>query len=123
LRNIIKNAVVGEKKLEKSCEDLNRLLGVLTALFRSKVDELRKWLNSNKVLSPPEWFESTIAQGCCWLNTSLTFTDTDQSVLKRHLTFWKPIVDSILQTIIEAKRKVLKEGGKTGLVVILWGGS
>jgi cobalamin biosynthesis Mg chelatase CobN len=46
-----------------------------------------------------------LSQGVCWLNTSLTFTSEDQVDLKRHLAWWKPVVEKIIEVILEAKSK------------------
>ena len=62
-----------------------------------------------------------LAQGVCWLNTSLTFTSTDQADLKRHLTFWRPIVEKIIEVIVEAKSKA-KEDEHKAVVFVFWGG-
>ena len=78
-------------------------------------------MQTENICEPPEWFDRVIQQGCCWLNTSLTFTSTDQKDLERHLNFWKPVISAILTTIVKAKSKILAAGGKTALVVVLWG--
>jgi uracil DNA glycosylase len=73
---------------------------------------------------PPEWFNKTEEQGCCWLNTSLTFTSTEQTDLKRHLAFWKPIIEAIFQVMIDSKKELVqsKAKDKAGLVFVMWGG-
>lgn len=62
-----------------------------------------------------------LEQGVCWLNTSLTFTSTDQTDLKRHLAWWKPVVEKIIEVILEAKASQIDKE-KSALVFVLWGG-
>jgi len=107
-RNIIKNMLIGEDLLEKS----------------SKVEELRKVCRTSKLLDPPDWFNSTILQGVCWLNTSLTFTSTDKEDLTRHVAFWKPCIEAILRILLNAKKELVKskQNEKASIVFVLWGG-
>lgn len=62
-----------------------------------------------------------LSQGVCWLNTSLTFTSTEQTELKRHLAWWKPVVEKIIDVILEAKSQESSKE-KKALVFVLWGG-
>lgn len=88
-----------------------------------KIGDLRKALAKESIVPPPAWFEHTIKSGVCWLNTSLTFTSTDIDVLKQHVTFWSPIVEGIVASLIDAKRQLKASGNpKAGLVFVLWGG-
>lgn len=81
------------------------------------------YLVKNDIVDPPQWFEHTANNGVCWLNTSLTFTSTDLSHLKRHITFWAPIIQGILATLVNKKKEMIKDGTNTkaGLVFVLWG--
>lgn len=87
------------------------------------VAEVRKVLARESIAPPPAWFEHTIKNGVCWLNTSLTFTSTDTTILAQHLKFWRPIVEAIVAALIDAKRQVVASGNPhAGLVFVLWGG-
>lgn len=92
-----------------------------------KVDEgvavVRSLLAKESILPPPQWFEHTIKNGVCWLNTSLTFTSTDTAILAQHLQFWRPIVEGIISALIDAKRELVQTSNpNAGLVFVLWGG-
>eukprot|EP01122_Echinamoeba_exundans_P014729 TRINITY_DN6726_c0_g1_i1.p1 TRINITY_DN6726_c0_g1~~TRINITY_DN6726_c0_g1_i1.p1 ORF type:complete len:359 (+),score=106.84 TRINITY_DN6726_c0_g1_i1:31-1107(+) len=104
-RNIIKNVLIGRKLATSS----------------TAVADLRRILANESILDPPDWFDSLLSQGVCWLNTSLTFTSTDQTDLKRHLAWWKPVVEKIIEVILEAKAKETDKE-KKALVFVLWGG-
>lgn len=105
--NIVKNLLVGK--------------GLVTV--DQGVAEVRKVLAKHGIAQPPAWFEHTIKNGVCWLNTSLTFTSTDTSILAVHVAFWRPIIEGIIAALIDAKREAIKSGNpKAGLVFVLWGG-
>lgn len=88
------------------------------------VADVRKWLAANKIAPPPAWFEHTIKNGVCWLNTSLTFTSTDTNILAQHVKFWNPIIEAVIGALIDSKRDLItsKENPSAGLVFVLWGG-
>ena len=55
-------------------------------------------------------------QGVLLLNTSLTFTSKDSNIVINWRKFWKPIINHIIEKLIEEK----KNSGEK-LVVMLWG--
>ena len=86
------------------------------------IADVRKILAAKAIAPPPAWFKHTIQNGVCWLNTSLTFTSTDLSVLAVHLKFWKPIIEGIISALIDAKRELKATNPDVGLVFVMWGG-
>ncbi|KAH7832209.1 Uracil-DNA glycosylase [Monocercomonoides exilis] len=105
MRNIFKNLLICEKKLTPT----------------SKVEELRAQMKKLKMVSPYEWFFRTGRQGVLWLNTSLTYTSTQE--LQTHTAFWKPIVKRIIETLFEAKAKVNSTDTELKhITFVLWGG-
>lgn len=101
----------------------NLLYGKGLVTVDQGVADVRKTLAREGIVAPPAWFEHTIKSGVCWLNTSLTFTSTDTTILAQHLKFWKPIVEAILTALIAAKRDLKASGNpNAGLVFVLWGG-
>ncbi|KAL9647449.1 hypothetical protein ABK040_006810 [Willaertia magna] len=95
-RNIIKNVLYSFDELEKS----------------DKVDTLRKTLKKLNMIDPPEWFNETMKQNVLWLNTALTYESKEG--LDKHTTFWKPIIEEILNILLKNSSK--------GIVFVLWGG-
>jgi uracil DNA glycosylase len=82
--------------------------------LKSKAEDVRDVMAKNNVVQVTEWFQSTLVQGCLWLNTSLT-TGGDLSK-GQHQKFWKPIIRKIIEEILSSKKV-----GKQGCVFALWG--
>jgi uracil DNA glycosylase len=66
----------------------------------SNIKEMRDALKKNNVFKPDEFFKNSIENGLIWLNASLTFESKDQSSLNKHLRFWKPIIEVIIDNIL-----------------------
>ena len=58
---------------------------------------------------PYNWFERLSTEhGVLWLNTSLTFeSSTDQSIIRKHARFWKPVIFEILRLIALQNESVI----------------
>jgi len=97
LREMIKSACMWKYKIPLS----------------SKAEDVRKVLLKNDVVPVTEWFQSTLVQGCLWLNTSLTMGGPQSKA--QHMKFWRPVVKKIIEEILHAKK------GGQGCVFALWG--
>ncbi|GIQ86375.1 hypothetical protein KIPB_008221 [Kipferlia bialata] len=107
LRNIIKDVLISADHADP----------------KTKVGPLRTKLAEMRVPSPQEWFHSTQAQGVLWLNTALTFSGKDAPTLAKHIAFWRPFVDAVIQTTVAARAEAGKaEVEGSGLVTLMWGG-
>lgn len=82
---------------------------------QDNVDKMRAVLKENISETQTEWFTSLATQcGVLWLNRSLTFGGKDPKTLQMHLTFWKPVIETILEEVVQARVG-------SGLIVLLWG--
>ncbi|EDQ86064.1 uncharacterized protein MONBRDRAFT_11392 [Monosiga brevicollis MX1] len=81
------------------------------------VAELRTLFKKQKVVSPHQWFQAMLAQGCLLLNAGLTSSTDKAMATSKHSTFWKPIVARIVESIM-AEKAEKKEG-----VIFAWWGS
>ena len=82
---------------------------------QDNVDKLRAVLKDNIGETQTEWFTSLATRcGVLWLNRSLTFGGKDPKTLQVHLTFWKPVIETILEEVVRAR-------ASSGLIVLLWG--
>lgn len=82
---------------------------------QDSVDTMRAVLKDNIDGTQTEWFTSLATQcGVLWLNRSLTFGGKDPKTLQVHLTFWKPVIETILEEVVQARVG-------SGLIVLLWG--
>ena len=97
LRNIIKNVLMCYKLLDLS----------------ASVDMIRTKLKEAKVAQPDDWFHELTKKGVLLINTSLTYKSEDE--LEMHLNFWKPIVQTIIKTLLSAHTP------DDGVVFVLWG--
>uniref|UniRef100_A0A7S4DQ46 NAD(P)(+)--arginine ADP-ribosyltransferase n=1 Tax=Lotharella globosa TaxID=91324 RepID=A0A7S4DQ46_9EUKA len=86
----------------------------------TKVNDMRKLLRKEKVLSPPEYFKALLAQGCLLLNASLT-ASSDKSVHPgTHARFWQPVIRTIVAEILKAKANT-EDPRYKGIVFAWWG--
>lgn len=95
-RNIIKSILINEN----------------LAIKENKINDLRKILKNNNIFSPDEFFKNSIENGVIWLNASLTFESKSQSDLNKHLKFWKPIIEEIINILIKSSKS---------LIFVFWG--
>jgi hypothetical protein len=84
----------------------------------TSVADIRALLAQNQVVQPPAWFQAMLTQGVLLLNAALTATSKgDPSETSRHTTFWKPIVEKIVEEILKSRQ----EEGAPGVVFAWWG--
>jgi len=106
--NIMKSVLIHEKKTSEGGD---------IAAFRAAA-------KASNLIDPPAWFDHSQKEGVMWINTALTFSSKEIEILKQHTDFWRPIVTSIFEIIIEAKKTAMNndKARKDGLVFIMWGG-
>ncbi|MBN2695623.1 hypothetical protein JXR93_13260 [bacterium] len=97
IRNIFKSVLVSKNLIQPS----------------DKIAKVREVVKKNGIMGPDRFFQNSIEQGVLWLNASLTFTSKDLKELDRHLTFWRPIIEKIIETLLNKSES---------LVFIFWGG-
>ncbi len=90
-RNIIKSILINENLATKE----------------NKIKDLRRILKDNKIFSPDDFFKNSIENGVVWLNASLTFESKSQTDLNAHLKFWKPIIEEIINTLLENSKNII----------------
>ena len=105
MRCIIKAACIHRHRIDKS----------------TSTAEIRRLLGQHDVVQPPEWFQAMLAQGVLLLNAALTASTDDALSTARHTTFWKPVVEAIVEEILKAK--AAEGAGPNGGVVFAWWGS
>jgi len=84
------------------------------------VKDMRVILRREKIVEPPEWFTSILAQGCLLLNAALTASNDKSLYVGAHAKFWEPVVHRIVEEILRAKQKAEDPQCK-GLVFAWWG--
>ena len=87
---------------------------------KTKVAEIRKRLAQEKIVAPPEWFQGMLTQGVLLLNAALTASTDKSRSTSQHTTFWKPVVQRIIESILEAKQ-ASKDKSQKGVVFAWWG--
>lgn len=80
------------------------------------MEELRALLREKDIVSPPEFFQSMLAQGVLLMNAALTIGGPGLSTAN-HNKFWQPVVNRVVQEILRTK----SEGD--GAVVFAWWGA
>ncbi len=85
------------------------------------IADIRALLAKKDAVQPPEWFQAMLTQGVLLLNASLTAssegTRADADAIARHTSFWKPVVERVIEEILKA-RAATGEG-----VVFAWWGA
>jgi len=90
----------------------------------TSIADIRALLAKNKTVQPPAWFQAMLTQGVLLLNASLTASTgsrADATDLARHTTFWKPVVEKIVEEILRAKH--VDDAAQKGVVFAWWGTS
>jgi uracil DNA glycosylase len=90
-RNIIKSILINENLVNRE----------------SKIKEIRDIIKKNNIFSPDDFFRNSIKKGVIWLNASLTFEAKSQKILNKHLNFWEPIVEVIIDKILTGSKNVI----------------
>ncbi|KAI0559963.1 Uracil-DNA glycosylase family 1 [Gracilaria domingensis] len=103
MRNILKAAAVTKFGMKRD----------------SNLTELRTLIRDKRVASPPQWFQSMIAQGILFLNAS--FTRGGKESTSKHSTFWLPVLKCILEQILLAKSRLPTSDKRRALVICWWG--
>lgn len=103
VRNIIKAAAMAMHSIPKE----------------TTAKDLRKFLNDKNIVSPPQWFQAMLVQGVLLLNTALT-VGGDMSP-STHATFWRPIIERIIEAILQAKANMTEKDADKGIVFLWWG--
>ncbi|TNJ28839.1 Uracil-DNA glycosylase [Giardia muris] len=101
------------------------LRNIIKAIFISRglmtqdgtVQKVRDLCREHLPDSPQDW-ALNLSENCgvLWLNRSLTFESKEPEVLKKHVTFWDPVLRKIIDEIVMARKAINK-----GVVFILWG--
>jgi len=90
-RNIIKSVLIHENLATKD----------------DKIKSLRRIIKENNIFPPDNFFENSIENGVIWLNAALTFESKLQTDLNKHLKFWKPIIETIINTLLEETENII----------------
>lgn len=86
---------------------------------KTSTADVRALLAKHDVTAPPAWFQSMLSQGVLLLNAALTASSDDAISTAKHTSFWKPVVQRIVEGILEAKSHAPQAGG----VVFAWWGN
>lgn len=106
----------GDPGLAPSIKNIMKSICITEGLMK-RTDNIEKmrtcWLQRVR-LSQEEWFLALANHcGVLWLNTSLTFSGKDAPSLRRHVLFWRPVMEKIFAEIIQHRGD--------GVVFVLWG--
>lgn len=88
------------------------------------IADIRALLDKKKAVQPPEWFQAMLTQGVLLLNAALTASadggrgDTD--AIARHTSFWRPVVEKVVEEILKAKQ-ASGDASHKGVVFGWWG--
>lgn len=85
------------------------------------IDNLRALLREKGTVTPPQWFQSMLAQGVLLLNAALT-TGGDGLSNAKHTKFWRPVIECILDEILLAKSALDDDDPHRGVLMLWWGG-
>jgi uracil DNA glycosylase len=80
---------------------------------------IRGLLQKHDVVAPPEWFQAMLTQGALLLNAALTASSDDALSTSKHTSFWKPVVERIVDAILAAKEAA--DPAHRGVVFAWWG--
>ncbi|MDF1661650.1 MAG: uracil-DNA glycosylase, partial [Planctomycetota bacterium] len=87
---------------------------------KTRVGDIRKLLAKEEIVPPPEWFQAILTQGVLLLNAALTASGDGAMSTSQHTSFWRPVVEKIVEEILKAKQSA---GSENKGVVFLWWGS
>ena len=66
--------------------------------------------------NPQRWINWTMSEGVMWINQCLTIGGDKEK--EQHQRFWKPILRSIIYTVLSAKRNLKAKHGKKGTLLV-----
>ncbi|MFE3514801.1 ADP-ribosyltransferase domain-containing protein [Streptomyces sp. NPDC059166] len=87
---------------------------------KTPIADLRKLLEEQDTVQPPEWFQAMLTQGVLLLNTALTASSDGAMTTGEHTKFWRPLVTQIVEEIFKAKSQAAEEDRH---VVFAWWGA
>lgn len=86
---------------------------------KTRVGDIRKLLSQKDIVPPPEWFQAILTQGVLLLNAALTASGDGAMSTSQHTSFWRPVVEKIVEEILRAKQGAAEEN--KGVVFLWWG--
>ena len=96
-------------RLSPSFKNLFKSILISYGLAEKKdnIAKLRKTISDKAIFSPDDFFEKSIKNNIIWLNASFSFEGKAQSLLNKHLKFWKPVVKEIIKVLLESSDDVI----------------
>jgi uracil DNA glycosylase len=86
---------------------------------KTPIADIRALLKQHDTVQPPEWFSSMLTQGVLLLNASLTASADGALGTDQHTSFWRPVVEKLVEEILRAKQDAAEED--RGVVFAWWG--
>ncbi|MGF1580032.1 MAG: ADP-ribosyltransferase domain-containing protein [Gemmataceae bacterium] len=86
---------------------------------KTPIADIRKLLADTDVVMPPEWFQAMLTQGVLLLNAALTASEDGSIVTEEHTSFWRPVVETLIEEILKAKHDA--DDKHKGVVFGWWG--
>lgn len=86
---------------------------------KTPIADLRALLREQDSVPPPEWFQAMLTQGVLLLNAALTASADGALATDRHTTFWRPVVETLVEEILKAKQHA--DEPDRGVVFAWWG--
>lgn len=87
---------------------------------KTPIADIRALLARHDTVPPPEWFQAMLTQGVLLLNAALTASSDGALATEAHTTFWRPVVERIVEEILRAKQQATDEADR-GVVFAWWG--
>ncbi|MEV0382825.1 ADP-ribosyltransferase domain-containing protein [Nonomuraea sp. NPDC050643] len=87
---------------------------------KTPIADIRALLKEHDTVQPPEWFQAMLTQGVLLLNASLTASADGAMATDQHTTFWRPVVEKLVEEILRAKQDAEDEQDR-GVVFAWWG--
>lgn len=87
---------------------------------KTPIADIRSLLAKQDTVQPPEWFQAMLTQGVLLLNAALTANSDGARGTDRHTAFWRPVIERIVEGILEAKQNADEEDRS---VVFAWWGA
>ncbi|MFO0650739.1 MAG: ADP-ribosyltransferase domain-containing protein [Polyangiales bacterium] len=81
--------------------------------------EIPPLLKKHDVVPPTEWFQAILSQGVLLVDASMTRHTDDAIPVAKHVEFWAPVAEAIVEAILSAKETAAPE--HKGVVFAWWG--